>query len=244
MWPKYIREESFSVPHAFSTRACGNMKGAPANQAHFLREVIGAPERRAHLFPENGRRVRRVWRAHARVLGDALIIDQPDLALTMHPADCPPIFLADQTAGLLALVHGARVPLQKGVLQRALEKMTNMGAEANRVEALVGPGIRPCCYVFPKGHAIIENLASDGWGEFLAPVAGGISLDLCLDLCGKICRILQDWGVPPAMIRMADQCTCCYGGWRDKDRFFFSSRRSELTGEPEHRFMAVAWLEP
>jgi polyphenol oxidase len=236
-WPQVFRIKEYPVPHAFSTRACGDMKGAAAQQVYF-RKTVGAPVQFVHLFPEHGKRVRFVRRPLRVVKGDAVVTDVNNLALAMLPADCPPIIIADRSLGLLAMVHGGRNSLMKGVLEATYRTLDRKGMHPSCAEVLIGPAIRPCCYEFPTDHPIIQSLEKAGWSEDIYPCQKQGRSFSKVDLVGRIIRVLNGFGI--SNILTVPQCTCC--GQENGEYIFPSSRRSELEEGPEDRYMAIAWL--
>src|SRR3954465_4676170 len=60
---------------------------------------------------------------------DALVTAVPGVALGVLVADCVPILLADQAAGVVAAVHAGRLGTRNDVVLRALEAMVSLGAD-------------------------------------------------------------------------------------------------------------------
>lgn len=86
------------------------------------------------------------------VEGDGLVSDRSPLVLFVRVADCYPIFLFDRRSGSFGVVHsGWR---GTGIVVEALETMRRRyGSQAVDVAAVVGPGIRSCCYNVPDERA-------------------------------------------------------------------------------------------
>jgi YfiH family protein len=101
---------------------------------------------------------------------DALVTRTPGLGLVTLAADCMPVLLADVSAGVVAAAHAGRPGLLAGVLQATVAVMTEQGASAAGITAVVGPCIGGCCYELPAG--MVEDLdaqlpglrAVTGWG--------------------------------------------------------------------------------
>lgn len=79
---------------------------------------------------------------------DALVTTSTNLALAVLVADCTPILLVDRIAGVAAVVHAGRPGMMAGILGRAVEAMTDLGARS--VSAAVGPSICGRCYEVPE----------------------------------------------------------------------------------------------
>ncbi len=82
---------------------------------------------------------------------DALVTDQPGVALCIRVADCVPVVLADAAAGVAAAAHAGRVGLAGGVLQATIDAMHGLGAR--RITAWIGPRICGPCYEVPDAMA-------------------------------------------------------------------------------------------
>lgn len=80
-------------------------------------------------------------------LGDGIVTAATDLALAVLVADCVPLLLSDQSAGVVGAVHAGRAGLTAGIVQQALDAMHDLGAR--RVDALVGPSVCGRCYEVP-----------------------------------------------------------------------------------------------
>lgn len=72
---------------------------------------------------------------------DALVTRRPGLRLLIRTADCVPLILSDP-AGCLAVVHAGWRGLVEGVVEAALARFE----DPERVRALIGPTIGPCCF--------------------------------------------------------------------------------------------------
>ena len=105
---------------------------------------------------------------------DILVSDDPDVAIAVRAADCVPILMADRATGAVAAVHAGWRGALTGVLAATVKAMTNLGAEANRIVAGIGPCIAQRSYeVGPEFPA--PFLAADPANErfFAAAAATG-----------------------------------------------------------------------
>jgi YfiH family protein len=92
---------------------------------------------------------------------DALVTAMPNLVLSVLTADCAPVLLADQEAGVVACAHAGWKGALGGVLQATIATMETMGAAPARMAAVVGPSIQQASYeVGPEFEA--QFLAADG----------------------------------------------------------------------------------
>jgi len=135
--------------------------------------------------------------------GDALVTAVPGVALAVFTADCAPVALTSPE-GVAGLVHAGWRGLDAGVIEAAATAMRELGA--TRLEAVLGPCIRPECYEF--GAAELERLAAR-WG----PAARGRTARgrPALDLPAMVGAALQQCGA--VLVADAGACTACSDEW-------------------------------
>lgn len=154
---------------------------------------------------------------------DALVTATPGLALVVLVADCVPLLLADDTAGIVAAVHAGRRGVQLGVAANAVAAMRALGARD--IRASIGAHIRACCY--EVGADVQAEVIADVPRTRASTTAGRPSLDLAAGLVAQ----LQTAGV--TRVETTGVCTSEAG-------HLFSYRRDGVTG----RFAGVAMLAP
>ncbi|MHB9145196.1 MAG: peptidoglycan editing factor PgeF [Symbiobacteriia bacterium] len=168
---------------------------------------------------------------------DALVTAEPGLALTAYYADCVPILLLDPVAGAGGVAHAG----WKGtVLQVAGEAVRAMAAgfgaradaaQAERVRAVIGPSIGPCCYeVDERVAGPIRESYPAAAPVLLTPTSAGHAH---LNLWEANRQALLAAGLRPENVLVSGLCTACHTDW-------FFSHRAEAghTG----RMMAVLSL--
>ncbi|MHB1472426.1 MAG: polyphenol oxidase family protein [Dermatophilaceae bacterium] len=96
---------------------------------------------------------------------DGLVTTSTDLALAVLVADCTPVLLVDRIAGVAAAVHAGRPGMMSGIVGRAVDAMTDLGARS--ISAAVGPSICGRCYEVPE--------AMRAQAAMVSPVAAAIS---------------------------------------------------------------------
>ncbi len=79
---------------------------------------------------------------------DGMVSGSDQVALAVLVADCVPVLLADQAAGLVGAVHAGRPGMTSGVVGRAVDVMGQLGA--TRIIAVVGPSVCGRCYEVPE----------------------------------------------------------------------------------------------
>jgi len=224
------------VIHAFSTRE-GGVSRPPYHSLNLSLSVGDDPEavkeNRRRFFsalgvdPSRVVRVRQVHGDGVLVIGeeltrrkgfphvlldegagyDAMITDQPGLALTITTADCLPLFLFDPRRRAIGAVHAGWRSTVKRIAEKAVEAMARTyGTAPGDLFAILGPGIGGCCYEVDE--AVIRPLAQavSAWQAFVVEKANGRFL---LDLSGVNQRILQEAGVLPEHLFLTRLCTAC-----------------------------------
>ncbi len=87
---------------------------------------------------------------HAPLVCDSLVTATPGLPLAVVVADCVPVLLADEAAGVVAATHAGRAGTRSDVVIRTLEAMRDLGAVADRIEVWLGPAVCGRCYEVPQ----------------------------------------------------------------------------------------------
>ncbi|MBU2891213.1 peptidoglycan editing factor PgeF [Celeribacter halophilus] len=77
---------------------------------------------------------------------DALVTDQPDLALVILTADCQPVLFADAKAGVIGAAHAGWKGAIGGILEATLDEMEALGASRENITAIIGPSISQRAY--------------------------------------------------------------------------------------------------
>lgn len=188
--------------------------------------------------------------------GDALITQQPGILLSIRTADCLPVLLVDPVHRAVAALHAG----WRGTLGRLAEKVVGVmrgqfHSDPRRMIAVIGPGIRACCY--SVGEEVVSAfrgrfVASEG---FFRPVPSSDSRATAtasyplqflsnyppghapahltavhLDLAAAIQNQLLGAGLVPSRIHDVGLCTSC------RTDLFFSHRQE---GPRTGRMMAV-----
>ena len=149
---------------------------------------------------------------------DAIITNQPGLAIGIKTADCVPILLVDPVRRVIAAVHAG----WKGTARRIVSRVCDILRRrfACRMEDLnvaIGPAIGPCCYEVDLRVWEAMGGLSERESFFHSPGKGGRWM---LDLALANRLQLLDAGVPEAHVQAAHLCTSC------RRHLFFSHRGS------------------
>jgi YfiH family protein len=155
---------------------------------------------------------------------DGLVTDRTGVVLSVLVADCVPVLLADPAAGVVAAVHAGRPGLRAGVVERALDRMSELGARPSATTAWLGPAVCPRCYEVPE--AMRADVASQVPASWSTSRTGTPALDLRAGLAA----VLAASGVDVVPV---GPCTA-------ESPDHFSYRRDGVTG----RFAGLVWLGP
>ncbi|WP_375540300.1 peptidoglycan editing factor PgeF [Nocardia sp. XZ_19_385] len=205
----------------------GDEPSAVRRNRERLAEGIGlTPDRMVWMEQIHGRNVEIVDgpRAEAVPATDAIVTTVPNLALVTLSADCVPILLSDDEAGVIAAVHAGRIGARIGIVPKVLEAMVSVGARVDRIGAFLGPAASGRQYEVPA--AMRADVEKHLPGSAATTVRGTPSLDLR----AGIRRQLTEAGI--GAVAMDPRCTI-------EDKTLFSHRR----GAPTGRIAGVIWME-
>jgi YfiH family protein len=208
------------APHVFTTRQLS--LSSPEGYA-LLAAAIGASSV-ARLNQVHGREVVAVRRRQPAVAaspaGDALVSDDPRVAVAVRAADCVPLLMADRARGVVAAVHAGWRGTAAKVAVAALATLgSEFGTDPKDVVVAIGPSIGPCCY--EVGSELVDAFAAAGHERYLiqrwfaTPPAprGAMHADrprLRLDVAGANRDQLVLAGVDEAGIFTANLCTAMH----------------------------------
>ena len=187
--------------------------------------------------------------------GDGLVTDIPGLLIAVLTADCLPIIVADTKRHVIGVFHAGWRGTVKRILEKGVGEMRRyFGSRPADLKAVIGPGIRQCCYqVGGEVRAAFESQFSYGSRLFRvtketdeihekypllfltsrAPGHSELPEQVFLDLVEANRRQLLDAGVSPKNVSEIALCTAC------RTDILFSHRAEHgVTG----RMMAVAGI--
>ncbi|WP_034386557.1 peptidoglycan editing factor PgeF [Deinococcus sp. YIM 77859] len=210
-----LRSPVLGVPHAFTTRVGGVSVGAYAGLNLDDREddPQAVAENRRRLCAALGFALDRVARLHqvhgTDVLearpgvqeGDALVSCEPGLLLAIGTADCFPVLLADEAAGVVGAAHAGWRGTLGRIAARTVEAMVKRGATPTKIRAAIGPGI--CGERYPVGADVARRFQEAGLGECVLDRAEGPHLDLA----GANRAALLTAGLRPEHIWVSGRCS-------------------------------------
>jgi YfiH family protein len=112
-----------------------------------------------------------------RPQADALVTKTPDLAISVLTADCTPVLLIDQDAGVIGAAHAGWKGAIGGVLENTVALMHEHGA--TNIRAAIGPCIHQRSYeVGPEFHERFIREGADYDRFFVSGAPGKFHFDL------------------------------------------------------------------
>jgi YfiH family protein len=210
------------APHLFTTRQLALTPGASA----LLAAAVGA--RRVAMVTQVHQAGVAVIHRHDPPFdsppeADALVTDDPDVAVAVRAADCVPIVIADRRTGAVAAVHAGWRGTAARAGQAAIDVLaTDFGARPEDLIAAIGPSIGRCCY--EVGSELVDAFAAAGHARYLierwftslparkgglgaATAGAGGHSPLHLDLAGANRDQLVLAGIPDDQVFVAGLCT-------------------------------------
>lgn len=148
---------------------------------------------------------------------DALVTPLSGVAIGVNTADCVPIVLADEAAGVIAVAHAGWRGTVGCIARAVVEEMCRQGAQAERIVASMGPSICQDC--FEVGDEVVEAFekARFDLGTIVARDASTGKAHIDLRAANR--DVLIAAGVPAGNIVQSQHCSRCEHGR------FFSARR-------------------
>ncbi len=139
-------------------------------------------------------------------LSDAMVIDRPNVCLTVSVADCLPLYLYHPDVPAIGLAHLGWRGLVAGIVENCVKCLSlNFNCSADRVEALLGPSIGRCCYRITPEVAVLFPEDSSELRQ------GRLHLDLRAITTSK----LTTCGLSENNIFSVPNCTSC-----EREMFF------------------------
>lgn len=138
---------------------------------------------------------------------DGAVSSSAGAALAVLTADCAPVALASPE-GIFGVAHAGWRGLRAGVVEGTVKAMRRLGA--TRVESVLGPCIRSCCYAF--GEQDLAEMESRFGPKVRSADSNG---EPALDLPAAVKAALHIAGA--SVVGDSGVCTACadgYWSWR------------------------------
>jgi len=185
---KFYTAPNISLPHRFTTKT-----GKPADSPILARQIHSAD-----VLEIDG---------PGEYTGDGFLTTRPGLAIAVKTADCTPILLCDEEAGIVCAVHAGWRGTAAKIAPIALEKMLARGASLDRIQAAIGPAICFDCYQVGEDfrQAVTQGLGEEIASQTIHPHADG---SLHADVPAMNALLLAQAGLPDEHIAQCTLCTC------------------------------------
>jgi polyphenol oxidase len=137
-------------------------------------------------------------------LGDALVTNQPDHALSILTADCAPVALWTE-GGFVGAVHAGWKGLEAGVIEQTVETLRSESG-GSAVFGWLGPCIGAECYEFGETEL---RLLTNRYGPSVrsTTATGAAALDMTAGVRGALSNAGATW------VGSANSCTACDEQW-------------------------------
>ncbi len=236
-----FRSENISSPHAFSTRLGGVSEGEPFRSLN-LSYDRGDPNENVDknfdiftsLFDSDKDSL--VWSGQIHSVNvlkatssdkgkvyncyDGFVTSDKGIILSVSVADCTPILLEDRENGVIGALHAGWRGTVGGIARVGVTKMTELGADAKKINVAIGACIHDCCYEVKEDfyNSVAEIAGHDFAARHIKKDAFGV---MHANIVAMNCEILLSSGILPENISISSRCTCC------ESDLFFSHRASK-----------------
>ena len=164
---------------------------------------------------------------------DAVVSATAGVVCGALAADCAPVLLVDPQARVVAAAHAGWKGALTGVVEAAVSRMENLGADRNRLRAAVGPCIGPASY--EVGVEFLERFVHFDRAYARYFTSGATPDKRMFDLPAFVLARLARAGV--SACEWVGRDTCAEAG------DFFSNRRAFKQSEPDYgRLMSAIVL--
>lgn len=225
---------SSGIRHGFFTRQGGvstgifrelNVGAGSSDQRAKIEENRRRVVQWMGVVPDNLRTVHQVHSADVAVAGnipvrdrpraDALVTAIPGIAIGVLTADCGPVLFCDPKARIVGAAHAGWKGAMDGIVENTVEAMIGLGAERERIRAVLGPSISQANY--EVGPEFVERFTAANIANERYFIASGRKGFAMFDLPGYTLDRLAAAGV-----RAETLARCTYA----EEEIFYSYRRS------------------
>ena len=147
----------------------------------------------------------------------ALVTTLKGVVIGVNTADCVPIVLTDEQAGVIAVAHAGWRGTVGRIAKVAVEEMCRQGANPGHIQAAMGPSICQDC--FEVGDEVVEAFRQAHFNLEDIVLRNAATGKAHIDLRAANRAVLIGAGVPSGQIVLSQYCSRC-----EHDRFF-SARR-------------------
>ena len=149
--------------------------------------------------------------------GDALVTSLKGVVIGVNTADCVPIVLADEKAGVIAVAHAGWRGTVGRIAQAAVKEMCRQGARPEHIQVAMGPSICQDC--FEVGDEVVDAFRQAHFDLDSIVKRNAKTGKAHIDLRAANRDVLIAVGVPVDHVVVSQHCSRC-----EHERFF-SARR-------------------
>jgi YfiH family protein len=136
---------------------------------------------------------------------DALITNEPGVALVIFTADCTPILLYDPITGAVGAAHAGWRGTAAQIAGKTVAAMTReFGCDPANIQAAIGPNIGQCCFAT---DADVPQAMREGFGAEIEPFIRYGGKKYYVNLKEINALVLRRAGVQN--IEISQACTAC-----------------------------------
>ena len=136
---------------------------------------------------------------------DALITNEPGVALAIFTADCTPILLHDPVTGAVGAAHAGWRGTVSAIAGKTVAAMTRAyGCDPANIRAAIGPNIGPCCFQTDRD---VPDAMLEAFGEAAMPFIRQQEDKYYVNLKEINALVLRQAGV--RQIDISRDCTVC-----------------------------------
>lgn len=136
---------------------------------------------------------------------DALITNEPGVALAIFTADCTPILLHDPVTGAVGAAHAGWRGTASAIAGKTVAAMTRAyGCDPANIRAAIGPNIGPCCFQTDRD---VPDAMLEAFGEAAMPFIRQQEDKYYVNLKEINALVLRQAGV--RQIDISRDCTVC-----------------------------------
>ena len=168
----------------------GDDEQAVAHNRQLLADEVGIPAHRFRFMGQiHSHRVAVVGTDSERTTPntDALVTTETDLPLVVLVADCVPVILTDDTAGVIAVAHAGRRGAVDGIVPATVAQMVELGATPENIHAILGPSAAGRDYELPA--QMVEDVEAALPGSATVTAHGTPGVDLHAGLAYQLKKL-------------------------------------------------------
>jgi YfiH family protein len=125
-------------------------------------------------------------KTHAPREADALVTAKSGVALGLLTADCAPVLLVDEHAGVIGAAHAGWRGALAGILGSVVGAMETLGAKPEKIQAVIGPAIGPGSYEVGPEFPPLFQAQDPANSAYFSDASGQLRFDLPGYIAGQL----------------------------------------------------------